>query len=228
MRFIATYEDALPSAACSKIINAAQGADAVQGQIGAGLVPNVKRSVDCDIEDILPDMQQGLRENLWTHVTMYVHSHPHLVTGTVAPVLPDGRPMTSEILRSLRFATVTRICKAVFALGQLNVQHYATGKGNFSHWHSEISPSPNSIAPLHRILFAIYYLNTVEIGGHTEFAAQKFSLSPRVGRLLIAPAGFTHTHRGLVPTSNDKWILTTWVSFRPASELNMTRVSAIA
>jgi hypothetical protein len=37
--------------------------------------------------------------------------------------------------------------------------------------------------------------------------------------MVIAPSGFTHTHRGNVPTSGDKYILTSWVLFNPADHI---------
>lgn len=42
--------------------------------------------------------------------------------------------------------------------------------------------------------------------------------------MVIAPAGFTHTHRGLVPRSNDKYILTSWVLFNRAEKLYQVTV----
>ena len=36
---------------------------------------------------------------------------------------------------------------------------------------------------------------------------------------LFAPAYFTHTHRGQVPVSNDKYILTSWVLFNRAEQI---------
>jgi hypothetical protein len=37
--------------------------------------------------------------------------------------------------------------------------------------------------------------------------------------MVIAPAGFTHTHRGNMPVSNDKYIATSWVLFQRAEDL---------
>ena len=37
--------------------------------------------------------------------------------------------------------------------------------------------------------------------------------------LLLAPAGFTHTHRGNRPTGGDKYIATSWILFQPAEKL---------
>jgi hypothetical protein len=37
--------------------------------------------------------------------------------------------------------------------------------------------------------------------------------------MVIAPAYFTHTHRGNVPVSNNKYILTSWVLFNQAQQI---------
>ena len=64
-----------------------------------------------------------------------------------------------------------------------------------------------------RLLFIIVYLNDVHDGGETEFLFQGKRVPPRKGTLLLAPAGFTHTHRGNPPLKQEKYILTTWVEF---------------
>ncbi len=65
----------------------------------------------------------------------------------------------------------------------------------------------------------MFYLNDVAEGGETEFFHQQRSLKPRAGTMVIAPAGFTHTHRGCVPRSGDKYILTSWILFQRAEQL---------
>ena len=65
----------------------------------------------------------------------------------------------------------------------------------------------------------MYYLNDVEEGGGTSFYYQNKTVTPKRGTLVIAPASFTHTHRGEVPVSNDKYILTSWVMYRTREEL---------
>ena len=47
----------------------------------------------------------------------------------------------------------------------------------------------------------------------------RYAGETRKGRLIIAPAGFTHTHKGHVPASGDKYIATSWILFRRAEEL---------
>jgi quercetin dioxygenase-like cupin family protein len=65
----------------------------------------------------------------------------------------------------------------------------------------------------------MFYLNDVDEGGETEFYYQQQKVKPVKGRMVIAPAGFTHTHRGNKPESNDKYILTSWVLFKPSEHL---------
>lgn len=62
----------------------------------------------------------------------------------------------------------------------------------------------------HRILTFIFYLNDVNEGGETEFF-QLYRVRPKKGSLLIFPALSVYTHKGCIPISNDKYILTGWL-----------------
>ncbi len=65
----------------------------------------------------------------------------------------------------------------------------------------------------------MFYLNDVAEGGHTEFFYQQRAIQPKTGRMVIAPAYFTHTDRGCVPISGDKYILTSWILLNRAEQL---------
>jgi hypothetical protein len=65
-----------------------------------------------------------------------------------------------------------------------------------------------------RVLVYSIYLNTVEEGGETEFLYQSQRVKPVKGRIVIWPAGFPYVHRGNPPLSGEKYILTSWISFR--------------
>ena len=81
----------------------------------------------------------------------------------------------------------------------------------FHHFHCE----HGSIEPeeLKRILAYSLYLNDIEEGGETEFLFQKKRIPPKENTLAIFPAFFTHLHRGNPPLSNEKYILTGWISY---------------
>ena len=65
-----------------------------------------------------------------------------------------------------------------------------------------------------RILNFLCYLNTVDEGGETELLYYPKRIKAEAGKLLLMPAGYTHTHRGNPPLSNDKYILTGWVEYQ--------------
>lgn len=88
----------------------------------------------------------------------------------------------------------------------LNVQRTLPGEG-FHAFHAE----DGSLGCNRRLLATMMYLNTVDDGGETEFLYQHKRYKPIKGRVLIWPAGFTHTHRGLPPLSGEKFIATSWL-----------------
>ena len=63
-----------------------------------------------------------------------------------------------------------------------------------------------------RILSIIMYLNDVEEGGETEFEYIDIDpVKPRKGDVVIFPSGATHTHKGNMPLSNEKYIAVYWL-----------------
>lgn len=89
------------------------------------------------------------------------------------------------------------------------LQHYPPG-GGFKIWHTErVSRGVDSA----RHLVFMTYLNTVALGGGTEFFHQKLTVRAEEGVTVIWPADWTHTHRGIVAPREEKFIVTGWLSF---------------
>jgi len=92
----------------------------------------------------------------------------------------------------------------------INMQYYEPGAG-YKQWHTErigkMEPSVN------RHLVFMTYLNDVFDEGGTEFFYQKIKAQPRKGLTLIWPVDWTHLHRGVVSTSEEKYIITGWFDF---------------
>lgn len=103
--------------------------------------------------------------------------------------------------------------KALYAWNDIedtgfNIQKYPARYGKYID-HVDSSPADFRSSP--RVLAAITYLNGVEVGGETTFPDYGVSVSPVSGRLVLFPASWTHTHRGEVPISGDKWIINTFL-----------------
>lgn len=79
----------------------------------------------------------------------------------------------------------------------------------FHVWHAESS----CLSHKSRAISYILYLNDISDGGETEFLHLSERVSPKAGRMLIFPAGWTHTHRGNPPLVEDKYIATGWMEY---------------
>ena len=88
------------------------------------------------------------------------------------------------------------------------IQTYKRGEGFYD---EHIDGGPFMPVP-HRLSTMIVYLNDVEVGGETYFPLQNLKVSPVAGRVIMFPSNFTHPHKGEVPITQSKTILSTFVS----------------
>ena len=197
-----------------------------EGRTGGGVDHSKKRSTDISISN---------NQEFQTEFTNVVHSttrkvidyfdeHFFAVIGPLGIKLQHpktGQPVniTEENYEELAKPKLEQLIPHSFRFGDINMQKYIAGQGGYPYWHSEVYPQLPHNDALHRILLFMYYLNDVEEGGETEFYYQNKKVKPRKGTMVIAPAYFTHTHRGNIPVSNDKYIITSWVLFQRAEHL---------
>jgi len=91
----------------------------------------------------------------------------------------------------------------------INIQWYPKGNGAYHQIHCDrgiVGSSP------YRELVFMTYLNDVEEGGETQFMFQGVKFKPRKGLTVIWPTGWTHLHKGCPSLTDDKMIVTGWVS----------------
>jgi hypothetical protein len=96
------------------------------------------------------------------------------------------------------------------------IQHYRKNEGHFK-WHFDaIGPGT-----WERQLAMVIYLNSVQDGGETCFHRQDLQVKPIAGDAVIFPTFWTHAHCGQIPRSEDKYIVSSFVSFAiPAPSQN--------
>jgi hypothetical protein len=87
------------------------------------------------------------------------------------------------------------------------VQRYIKGVGNYV-YHNDFRVDWEKKS--YRVLTFLFYLNTVEEGGHTEFWGN-YKIKPETGKLLLFPASWSFPHCGKTPISDNKYIITGWL-----------------
>ena len=92
-----------------------------------------------------------------------------------------------------------------FLINDFKIKKIPAGCG-FHNWHFE----DNNIQNTNRYFVVQIYLNEEFEGGETEFLYFNIRLKPKLGRLIIFPAAFTHTHRGNPPIGGTKYLASTW------------------
>jgi hypothetical protein len=227
--FIIEFQDALTPHYCQELIAKFEhSTEHHPGRTGAGVDKSKKDSVDLSLSN-LPDWQDDCKHIngvILKACAHYAQMFPMFLTGAISPSLPD--PQTGELkaiehsdIAKLKIEQVAGITSSMFRFDDINMQRYTKGVGGYHHWHSEHYPLPTDSQqrPLHRVLLYLVYLNDVAEGGETEFLYQQAKIKPKQGSLVLAPCGFTHSHRGSIPVSNDKYVLASWVMYKDAASL---------
>lgn len=196
------YEKTLPKEICEFIINEFETSNSqLEGISGAGVNKAVKSSTDLMIHLNLDQpnwvyIYDYLRENLLGCLVEYIENNPFMT------INGDFKSKSAVI----------RTAQSCYIAGNngtphMQMQRYIDDQGYYA-WHHENEGGSTA----KRELFFIYYLNDVLEGGETEFKFNPQKVKPEAGKLVIAPALWTHKHRGNPPLNNQsKYIITGWI-----------------
>ena len=228
--FIEIYDGALSRDTCAQLVAAfeASGA-AVPGRVGGGVLPELKDSRDIQIsgQPEWRDAENALNNAVFAGLLAYLRKYRYAL---IAPLMlqvtgADGKPrrIAAEDFDAMDDAALANLVRTVLRPGAINLQRYTAGQGGYPYWHCELYPRDAGAETLHRHVLWTLYLNDGFEAGETEFIYQQRKIAPRAGSLLIAPAAFTHTHRGNRPEGGDKYIATSWILFQRAEALFASR-----
>ncbi|QOW19545.1 2OG-Fe(II) oxygenase [Lysobacter ciconiae] len=224
--FIHVRHDCLARDWCSNLVQRFEASAEVRpGEVGGGVHTDLKDSLDLTISGRPEwrDVEASLNAAMFTALLEYVRRWPHTL---IAPLMlevadADGghRRLTPERMQAMEDGELAPIVRTVLRPGAINLQRYRAGSGGYPYWHCELYPRDAQAETLHRHLLWTAYLNDGFEQGETEFLYQQRKVAPRTGSVLIAPAAFTHTHRGNRPERGDKFIATSWLLFQRAEAL---------
>lgn len=225
--FIALYPNAVSQEACEYICARFDDAtdDHRAGRVGGGVLPELKHSTDIKLSDKphWHDVEVALNTAMFGCLLHYLRQYPYTLLAPLMLQTPDAdgglRRLDAEALSQMSDQELSPIAQQMLRPGAINLQRYSANQGGYPYWHCEQYPKDASCETLHRTLLWSVYLNDDFDEGETEFFHQDIKVTPQTGTLLMAPAGFTHTHRGNMPKNADKYFATSWVLFRRSEEI---------
>jgi hypothetical protein len=225
--FIEVYDNALDAASCAALIERFErSGQAQRGATGSGVDVTLKHSWDIQL-DSTPgwiDARQKLNDAAVRGLRHYLRRYAHVALAPLQLKMRDAasgelRALDAEGVAAMGDELLDGLIAKVFRPGSINLQKYVAGQGGYPYWHCEQYPKHDNGEALHRAVLWTIYLNDGFEGGETEFLYQQRKIAPRTGSLLIAPTGFTHTHRGNRPEGGDKYIATSWILYQRAEQL---------
>jgi len=191
--FIRVIDDAMTHEQCAKLIDGFHAVHDHGGSYTRKKFENVPKGIKNDtaisasellLINIFKPLQEQVMEMLNKHIIAYVESFE---TGIFPVDTGNTFPMSESGIK---------------------IQMTRPSEG-YHVWHCENSTLMNK----GRFLTWILYLNDIDEGGETELIHLSERITPKTGRLVIFPAGWTHTHRGNPPLSNTKYIATGWMEY---------------
>lgn len=224
--FIEVYEGLIDPAWCAALCRRFDAANHVDGRVGGGVFPDMKKSRDLEITGRADwnDVSATLMGAVLKALMAYLRTYPHAI---VAPLMLEHRPadggparrLGAEDLAAMDDGSLLGLVQQLLRPGSINLQRYTAGEGGYPYWHCELYPRDANAETLHRTLLWTIYLNDSFEEGETEFLYQRRKVVPKTGSVLIAPTAFTHTHRGNRPVGGDKYIATSWILFNRAEAI---------
>jgi len=194
-KFIYESPNAISEEICTSIIELFEASETYPGVTASGEVPDVKKTMDflIPIDSLYREdsswnkICQTLSESLQNNINVYLKglnkSHPQFIEENYKFI--PAKYLTEE---------------------HYQIQKYKKGEGKYK-YHEDFSVRWERRQ--YRVITFLWYLNTIEEGGETELLGT-VRVKPEAGKLLLFPACWTFPHRGRMPISHDKYIVTGW------------------
>ena len=194
--YIYINQHSLSSELCNDIINKFEEENnKYEGVTSSGLNKNIKDTLDFSIPKVNECKKWSkIRECLEKELDRNVKAYVNNINASMSVNEENSNRKYSVFNKFVSFDT-------------MQIQRYTKQKGRYI-YHQDFSTEWNE--KKYRVITFLWYLNNVTEGGETEFWATH-RIKPEAGKLLFFPATWTYPHRGMMPISNDKYIITGWI-----------------
>lgn len=188
-------ENSLSKELCIDIIKLFENENKYPGSTMSGINKDIKDTMEVLIptnskSPLFNKIRKLLDKELNDNVKKYVNNINNFVTN-------------SEENSDHKF----KIFSNFLSYDTMQIQKYDKQKGRYVYHHDFMIDETEK---KYRVITFIWYLNNVEQGGETEFW-KDYKIKPTAGKLVLFPSSWTFPHRGKMPISDDKYIITGWV-----------------
>jgi hypothetical protein len=179
------------------------------GVTGSGLNKNIKDTNDL----MIPDTDE------WDEINTILSNELTLNLKKYTEQIEQGENYKKDKNYGQEF---NHLDPYVFIDSCFMIQKYDKQKGKYVYHNDSLVLSDKS-----RVITFLWYLNDITEGGETEFFGGSTRIIPEAGKILLFPALWTYPHRGNVPISSDKYIITGWLYSKNMQKRNISIPSVI-
>ena len=186
---IQVFENSISSRVCENLIYKFEhNIDVKEGTTIGGYKPNIKKTTDLTFGPYQNTHLLELFNLLNSKLSYYINEYKNITNFQLPTNFMTQCHMIMKYLK--------------------NDGHYKFHNDFILHGTSKGDANEKSESS--RILTYLFYLNTIDEGGETEFI-DGTKIKPEKGKLLIFPATWPYIHKGNMPLSSNKYIVTGWL-----------------
>jgi len=191
-------ENSLSKEICSDIINYFENESArYQGITSGGLNKDIKDTLDYSI----PFVSENNKPH-WNKIRALLDKELNNNIKKYVTTINNNISIDEE-----NSSHKYKVFNEFLTFENIQIQKYTKSKGRYI-YHNDFTCDWNT--KKFRVITFLWYLNTIENGGETEFWTTH-KVKPEAGKLLLFPATWTYPHRGMIPVSDNKYIMTGWI-----------------
>jgi len=167
------------------------------GSTYGGVYKNIK-----DTTDFLIPHNLNNEENKWYKIENFLYKEMNKNLLEYLKIINNSESYKPEKNNEREF----KILSGNLHFDYFMIQKYKKNEGKYIYHDDFFSDFSKN---RYRVITYIWYLNDVEEGGETEFWGE-LKMKPKKGKLIFFPASWCFPHRGKMPVSSDKYIITGW------------------
>jgi hypothetical protein len=193
LSFIYESKMSIPDTLCEEIIEKFD--NQIDGKYDGLTIGGVNKNIKDTIDFIIP-----YKSDVWSKINSFLHKELNKnLQKYITKINLDSYYPNMNNNEDGSIFTNSKLHVDCFM-----IQKYNKECGKYT-YHNDFSVDGNR----HRIITYLWYLNTVTEGGETEFW-DGYKIKPEQGKLILFPANWCFQHRGNMPISHDKYIITGW------------------